>query len=331
VTSGDQRNGVGWAYVGVMLGGAVSVAANVAHSFVPPIGAPPGWRPMQGAVLSAVFWPVALFVAIEILSRTTWPEGIAWRMVRLGGLLPVAVVAAVVSYRHLSGLIRYYGEDGLTAAFGPLAVDGLMIVASAALLASPSSPPSTVVSPLAEQATLPAGPVQDVASTDDPATPPASGDATTEPAAPVKNGSRSPTPRSQLDEARTFVRAELAAGRNPSGAAVGRRFGRNNRWGQRIVREVTEFASGKTDGAEGSSRTRSHRTKLSPELTGTLAHEVSTDEADPPSEPPTPDSPESVPSRSTGSPAEVHTKAFQSDGPARVPAVAGGADSGRPA
>ena len=156
-----RRDGVGWAYVGVLLGGAVSVAANVAHSFVPPAGVPPGWHPMRGAVLSAVFWPVSLFVALEILSRTTWPAGILWRAIRLGGLLPVAVVAAVVSYRHLSGLIRYYGEDGLTATFGPLAVDGLMVVASAALLASSVSPPTRVMSPADESATPPADGAQD--------------------------------------------------------------------------------------------------------------------------------------------------------------------------
>ena len=32
--------GRAWAYVGAVLGGAVSVAANVAHSYVPPDGAP---------------------------------------------------------------------------------------------------------------------------------------------------------------------------------------------------------------------------------------------------------------------------------------------------
>ena len=120
---------LGWAYGAAGLGGTVSVAANVAHSFVPPAGASAGWQPLPGAVTAAVFWPVALFVAIEVLSRTAWPDGGWWRLVRFGGLLPVALVAAVVSYRHLSGLIRYYGEDGLTATVGPLAVDGLMIVA----------------------------------------------------------------------------------------------------------------------------------------------------------------------------------------------------------
>jgi hypothetical protein len=119
-----------------MLGGAVSIAANVAHSYVPPADEAAGWGPPSGAVLGAVFWPVALFVAIEILARTPWRPGWRWLALRLGGLLPVAVVAAVVSYRHLAGLLAYYREDPLTATIGPLAVDGLMVMATAALIAT---------------------------------------------------------------------------------------------------------------------------------------------------------------------------------------------------
>lgn len=213
------RDGLGWAYAGVALGGAVSVAANVAHSFVPPPGAPGDWRPMKGAVLGAVFWPIALFVAIEILARTAWPAGVTWRFVRLAGLLPVAVVAAVVSYRHLSGLIRFYGEDGLTATFGPLAVDGLMAVASAAIIASSAARQVHTVAP-----EKPDGP---------PPSEPTSG--------PLSSSARPPdraAGRPQPDAARSYVRDEIEVGRTPSGAAVGRRFGRNSRWGQRIVREV---------------------------------------------------------------------------------------------
>ena len=130
--------GRAWAYAGATLGGAVSIAANVAHSFVPPATVPPaaGWRPEPGAVLGAVFWPVALFVVVEIVARVAWPEGRRWLALRYVGLLPVAVVAAVVSYRHLSGLLTHYREDSLTATIGPLAVDGLMVMASGALIAS---------------------------------------------------------------------------------------------------------------------------------------------------------------------------------------------------
>lgn len=130
--------GRGWAYAGAVLGGAVSVAANVAHSYVrPDEGWPDGHTgPEVGAVAAAVFWPVALLVAVEILARVEWPAGWRWTSVRFGGLLPVALVAAFVSYRHLSGLLTHYGEDGVTSLVGPLAVDGLMVLATAALLAT---------------------------------------------------------------------------------------------------------------------------------------------------------------------------------------------------
>jgi DNA-binding transcriptional ArsR family regulator len=137
--------GRGWAYGGALLGGAVSVAANVAHSYVPPAVAGPGWDPHAGAVVGAVFWPVALFVAIEILARTPWPDPARWVVLRYAGLLPVALVAALVSYRHLAGLLAFYGEDPLTATLGPLAVDGLMVMATGALIAtSPARTPDTV-------------------------------------------------------------------------------------------------------------------------------------------------------------------------------------------
>jgi len=125
--------GRAWAYAGAALGGAVSVAANEAHSYVPPAGARPDWHPQAGAVAIAAFWPVALLLALEILARNPLPRGLQWVLVRLG-LVPVAAVAAVVSYRHMSGLLAWYGEERLTAVLGPLAVDGLMVMAAGVLL-----------------------------------------------------------------------------------------------------------------------------------------------------------------------------------------------------
>jgi hypothetical protein len=129
-------NGRAWGYLGALLGGLVSIGANTAHSYVPPAGAPASWRPPIGAVIGAVFWPIALFVAIEILARTAWPAGARWIAVRFVGLVPVATVAAIVSYNHLSGLLAHYGEDRLTVVIGPLAVDGLMVMSSAAVMAT---------------------------------------------------------------------------------------------------------------------------------------------------------------------------------------------------
>jgi DNA-binding transcriptional ArsR family regulator len=144
VSTTKPKNSRGWAYVGALLGGSVSTAANVAHSYVPPDGAPAGWSPHPGAVIGAVVWPIALFVAVEIFARYSWPDGTRWTALRFLGLLPVALVAAFVSYRHLSGLLTYYREDPLTAALGPLAIDGLMVMATGALIAAgPRHAPTT--------------------------------------------------------------------------------------------------------------------------------------------------------------------------------------------
>ncbi len=153
-------SGRGWAYIGAALGGTVSIAANVAHSYVPPTGAPADWTPQTGAVVGAIFWPVALFVATEILARVAWPTGRGWSFLRFAGLLPVALVAAFVSYRHLSGLLDFYGEDPLTVMLGPLAVDGLMVMATGALLATARRAaalpvPATVPTPVAAAVATP--------------------------------------------------------------------------------------------------------------------------------------------------------------------------------
>lgn len=126
--------GRGWAYVGAVLGGGFSVAANVAHSYIPPVGAPADWSPMAGKVIESIIWPVLLFVAVEILSRVAWPKGFWHGALRFGGMVPVGFVAALVSYRHLSALLMYYGEDAWTNRMGPLAVDGIMLISTGALI-----------------------------------------------------------------------------------------------------------------------------------------------------------------------------------------------------
>jgi hypothetical protein len=130
--------GQGWAYLGIVVGATASIAANIAHSFVRPTGLPDGqiWRPETGAVLSAMFWPTALLITTEIMARTAWPPGRAWLILRFAGLLPVAAVAAVVSYLHLHGLLRHYHEAPVTTVIAPLSVDGLMVMASSALVAT---------------------------------------------------------------------------------------------------------------------------------------------------------------------------------------------------
>lgn len=156
-----SRPSRGWSYLGLVLGGLVSVAANIAHSFIAPEGAPDNWKPEPGAVVSSIVWPLFLFIAIEILARTPWPTGWGWNVLRWVGLPPVALVAAFVSYRHLSGLLDHYNEETLVVWFGPLAVDGLMLMATTALLATKHTR-STELVPAPAPATTAEAPSSDI-------------------------------------------------------------------------------------------------------------------------------------------------------------------------
>ncbi|MEU5529476.1 hypothetical protein ABZ744_21330 [Micromonospora chersina] len=197
----SKKNGRVYAYIGAFSGGAVSVAANIAHSFIAPKDAPADWAPEPGAVVSAVVWPLFLFIAIEILARTPWPTGWGWNVLRWVGLPPVALVAAFVSYRHLSGLLDHYNEETLVVWFGPLAVDGLMLMATSALLATgnrttrPELVPACAPATTAEAPSLdiPASPlVRPAAAT--PATNPNPDTQPIEPINPLTSGEDTDTP-----------------------------------------------------------------------------------------------------------------------------------------
>lgn len=120
------KSGRAIAWLSFLLGIGVSIAGNIGHA------ASDGMKPGEWA--GAAFWPLALMLTIEILTRVRWQPEKRWIIARIAGLLAVAVVAAVLSYRHLAGLMTYWGEDWVNAHLGPLAVDGLMLVAATALL-----------------------------------------------------------------------------------------------------------------------------------------------------------------------------------------------------
>ncbi|GIG03244.1 hypothetical protein [Catellatospora citrea] len=126
--------GRGWAYAGTIIGGGLSIAANVMHSFIPPVNAAADWAPEPGAVVFSTFWPICLFIAVEVLARVVWPKGALYVAIRFGGLIPIAYVAFSVSYGHMSSLFKHWGEDEHTQMFGPIAIDGLMVIGSAALM-----------------------------------------------------------------------------------------------------------------------------------------------------------------------------------------------------
>lgn len=121
--------GHGWAYLGVTLGLAASIAGNVANTVLVPSAVP-----LELRVPFAVAWPVFLGIGIEVLTRVAWERN--WRHWAARALLvgPMSLVAAVMSYLHLHHLMVLSGEPGLAQAVGPLAVDGTLFGCTVALL-----------------------------------------------------------------------------------------------------------------------------------------------------------------------------------------------------
>lgn len=124
-----NTSGRRWAYFGVMLGFTASITANVASTVLKDTDVSLGLR-----IPFAVFWPLATYVAIEVLVRTVWEPSLSHRLVRVVLAGPVAVVAAFVSYLHQNHLMSLAGEPMLAQAFGPLAVDGMLFGMTAALI-----------------------------------------------------------------------------------------------------------------------------------------------------------------------------------------------------
>ena len=128
--SPQRRGASGVAWLAFGLGIIISVSANVGHIW---FVSKPSAEAMIAAMVFAAFWPVALAVSVEVLSRVTWPAALRWP--GLLGTVLVGGVALVVSYRHMNGLLRYFGESELSAMLGPIGVDGILIVGGFALLA----------------------------------------------------------------------------------------------------------------------------------------------------------------------------------------------------
>lgn len=126
----QRRGASGVAWLAFGIGIIISVSANVGHIW---FVTKPSNEALWSAMVFAAFWPVALAVAVEVLSRVTWPAAFRWP--GLLGTVLVGGVALVVSYRHMNGLLTYFGESTLSAALGPVGVDGLLIVGGFALLA----------------------------------------------------------------------------------------------------------------------------------------------------------------------------------------------------
>ncbi|GAB3207884.1 terminase gpP N-terminus-related DNA-binding protein [Nocardia tengchongensis] len=133
-TRTDKPRGQLVARTGFVFGSLTSVATNVLHTYLPTVHMPNGLALVIAARLGAAIWPIGLLLSIEVLARVAWRRGPAWTAARFGGAGAVAFGSAVISYSHVREVLLAWGYGHPAAEFGPLTLDGLMVVCGFALL-----------------------------------------------------------------------------------------------------------------------------------------------------------------------------------------------------
>lgn len=132
--SGDRAGGTAVSWLGFAFGSVTSIAGNVLHTWLPADTQPPGWTPGFGPQVGASVWPVALIVTVEVLARVRWRHTWFWRVIRYGIGTVVAIGSFTISYVHIHGVLTAWHYDPVSAAIGPLVLDGLMTISGLALL-----------------------------------------------------------------------------------------------------------------------------------------------------------------------------------------------------
>lgn len=106
----------------------LSIAANIGHTILAD-SAVPVWLRMIGAV----WWPLCVFLAVEIFFRVQLSGTVMHRVAQALVLAP-SVVAAITSYEHMHFMLLAMGEKPFIAIIGPAAVDAFMIGCTLILL-----------------------------------------------------------------------------------------------------------------------------------------------------------------------------------------------------
>lgn len=109
-------------------------------------------------LLGSVIWPTAAVLGTELLTRVPWANGRLWAFARYGGVGAATVAAMGNSAWHTGAVILASGQGWVAALTGPMVIDGLMLVTSAALLAMHTPTPRRRLArkPARRKATAPA-------------------------------------------------------------------------------------------------------------------------------------------------------------------------------
>lgn len=124
----------GVAYLSLAVGSGVSISGNIADTYR--VATEVARTPDGLDIAISAFWPAAVLLAIEMFVSRLWPRTRPMQSVRWAGSLGIGFVAMYVSWHHLADLLSSRGQDGVVATLGPLAIDGLAIMATGLILSS---------------------------------------------------------------------------------------------------------------------------------------------------------------------------------------------------
>lgn len=119
------------AYVSLLVGAGLSVAGNLADTYR-----------TRGADIDnldkimAAAWPILVILAIEMFVSPRWSPRPMFQVWRWVGCLAVGGMAMVVSWTHLHDLMSARGQLVVVAVLGPLAIDGMAIMATGLILST---------------------------------------------------------------------------------------------------------------------------------------------------------------------------------------------------
>jgi len=121
----------GIAYVSLLVGAGLSVAGNLADTYR-----------TRGADIDnldkvmAAGWPILVLLAIEMFVSPRWSPARMFQAWRWIGCLAVGGMAMVVSWTHLHDLMASRGQLYIVSVLGPLAIDGMAIMATGLILST---------------------------------------------------------------------------------------------------------------------------------------------------------------------------------------------------
>lgn len=118
------------AYVALLAGAGLSVAGNVADTFRT-LG-----DPSRLAIVLAAAWPILVLLTIELFVSRKWSTSTGFQVLRWTGCLSIGAMAMMSSWVHLHDLLASQAQIQPVAIGGPLAIDGMAIMATGLLLST---------------------------------------------------------------------------------------------------------------------------------------------------------------------------------------------------